>query len=166
MKDAKLTEELAWSGEHASDLSIVALADAQDIVPAAVSQHVEGCEVCTLALADATMLSMATSEAMSALPHSERVSHGAISRAPLPWRLLVSALGLATLGAIPTLLDTRAGNIVSFVRSAPVVMKGLRQAAQSSGFPLWVTLASAALLLMVSVALTKALPSPSRRIGS
>ncbi len=169
MKPKKLSEELAWSGEHASEIAIVALADAQDIVPEAVSQHVEACEECALALADATMLSMATAEAMHEMPAPQRVSDGGIARAPIPWRMILAALGLATVGAVPTLLDTHglSGSAVSLVKSAPIVMKGLRQAAQSSGLPIWMTLGSALLLIVVSFALTRALPSPaSRRIES
>jgi hypothetical protein len=171
MKTKKqLPEELVWSGEHASEIAIVALADAQlALVPDDVSRHVETCEVCSLALADATMLSLATADALHAMPEPERVSDGGRSRAPLPWRMLGVAMGLATFGLVPALLDARglSGSAVSLVRSAPIVMKGLRQAAQSSGFPLWMTLGSALLLVVVSVALTRALPSPaSRRIES
>ena len=170
MKGKELSEELAWSGEHASEIAIVALADAQvDIVPDAVANHVEACESCALALADATMLSMATADALQMMPEPERVSEPGAERLPLPWRMLAAALGLATVGAVPALLDARgfSGSALSVVRSAPVVMRSLRQAAQSAGFPLWLTLGSAALLLVLSVALTRALLSPaSRRIES
>jgi len=171
MKTKKqLSEELAWSGEHASEIAIVALADAQDgLVPDDVCRHVETCEVCSMELADATLLSMATADALHAMPEPERVSDGGRFRTPLPWRMLGVAFALATGGLVPALLDARglSGSAVSIVRSAPIVMKSLRQAAQSSGFPLWATLGSALLLLVVSVALTRALPSPaSRRIES
>ncbi len=166
----QLSEELAWSGEHASEIAIVALADAQlDIVPADVSRHVERCDACSLALADAAMLSMSTAEALHEMPAPERVSEGGRARGPIPWRMLGVALGLATAGAVPALLDAPgfSGSAVSIVRSAPILAKGLRQAAQSSLFPLWLTIGSALLLVVVSVVLTRALPSPvSRRIES
>src|SRR4051794_26750402 len=100
MKTKKLAEELAWSGEHASEIAIVALADAQlDLVPDDVANHVERCEECSLALADATMLSMATADALAQMPERAPVSDGLRTRAPLPWRMIIAALGLATVGA-------------------------------------------------------------------
>lgn len=171
MKTKKqLSEELAWSGEHASEIAIVSLADAQmDLVPDAVVRHVETCESCTLALADATMLSMATADALAKMPDPAPVSDGLRTRAPMPWRMMLAALGLAAAGAVPALADARglSGSAVSLVRSTPVLMKSLRQAAQAGGMPLWVTLSAAVLLLACSALLTRALPSPvSRRIES
>ncbi len=170
MKTKLLTEEVAWYGEHASEIAIVALADAQvGVVPDAVTQHVETCQDCAVALADATLLSLSMADALRAMPEPERVSDGGLARAPLPWRMLVAALGLATAGVLPSLAGGHglSGQAVSLVRSVPIVMKSLRQAAHSSGLPLWLTLGSALMLVVVSVALTRALPSPaSRRIES
>ena len=171
MKPAKiLSEELAWSGEHASEVAIVALADAQtELLPADVVLHVETCAHCCEALAEAALLSLQTADALTAMPQSERASHTALGARGVPWRMLLAALGVAGAGAVPALLDARglSGSAVSMVRSAPLVMRGVRHAVQSAGLPLWMTLGSAALLIVISVVLTRALPSPaSRRIES
>lgn len=169
MRSKSLPEDLAWSGEHASEIAIVAIADAQTgILPPAVVSHVESCARCSDALAEATMLSIQTGEALAAVPVSARELAPESARATLPWRALVAAMFVAALGAVPALLDARgvSGSAVSLVRSAPIVMKGLRHLAGASGFPLWMTLGSAALLVLVSIALTRALPSPASASGS
>ena len=50
-----LPEGLLWRDDgHATDLVVTSLADGQDaIVPANVTEHVDGCELCTERLADA-----------------------------------------------------------------------------------------------------------------
>jgi hypothetical protein len=89
-------------------------------------------------------------------------------RLAIPWRALLAAAAVALVGALPSLVDAPAEigtTAATVVRSAPQIARGLRHAFEASGGSPWVTLAPAALLLLLGFALTRALPTPvSRRV--
>ncbi len=161
MKRTKLPEEIAWCGEHASEIAIVAIADAQaDVIPKALLAHVAECAECSHSIAKAADLSVVTQEMLAALPRSASV------RFRVPWRALLLAALVATLGAVPALLDAGTGQSSAFVscaRSLPVLTKGITHLFRGDARPLWLTLVSAGLLLVAGFALARALPSPASR---
>lgn len=171
MKQRKLPEELAWSGEHASEVALVAIGDGQvEIVPAAVLAHVETCVACNRAMAEAVMLSVSTGQALAAMARSESAPAASTAHLPVPWRSLLVAAALALVGATPALLDARGGlpsGAASLIKSAPLVLKSIGHLLRADARPLWTTLAPAAFLLLVGFVLTRALPSlASRRAQS
>jgi hypothetical protein len=166
MSQVELPEHLAWNGEHASEAALAALADAQiDIVPASVLAHLETCEECNHALAELATLSVAAEGALQAIPREELAPASAqVIRLPIPWRALLVAAAVAALGAAPSMLEVP-GEVstmtTSLVRIAPALVKTLAQLFRAEHRSLWLTLASAVLLLVVGFALTRALPAPN-----
>jgi hypothetical protein len=170
MTSPKLPIEQAWSGAHASEAALVMVADAQvHLVPDAVVAHVEGCADCSRALAEAAMLSVRTGEELLGVPRGELVQERAkVVRLTIPWRALLAAAAVGLVGALPSLVEAPAEigtAAATVVRSAPQIARGLSHVFEASGSSPWVTLAPAALLLLLGFALTRALPTPvSKRV--
>jgi hypothetical protein len=166
-----LPEHLAWNGEHASEAALVALADAQvDIVPDSVARHLETCPECNDLLAELATLSVSAEAAILSAPRVESVpaASAQVLRLPIPWRALVIAAAVAALGAAPALAEApgRMSSLTtSVVRIAPALVKALAQLFRAQNSSVGLTFASAIFLLMVGVALTRALPQP-RRVDS
>jgi hypothetical protein len=167
-----LPEHLAWNGEHASEAALVALADAQiDVVPDSVVRHLETCAECNRALAELATLSVSAEAALLSAPglksgKQEAPASAQVLRLPIPWRALLVAAAVAALGAAPSMLEAPgqvSSTATSLVHIAPALVKALAQLFHESRG--WLTVASAVLLLLVGVVLTRALPQP-RRVDS
>jgi hypothetical protein len=157
-----LPEHLAWNGEHASEVALVALADAQiAIVPRSVVLHLETCAECNLALAELAALSISAEAAILSAPRVEATVPVSVRRLPVPWRAVLVAAAVAALGAAPSLLEAP-GRLTSLVRIAPALFKALAQLFRAEHASSWHSLVSAVFLLLVGVALTRALPLPRR----
>jgi hypothetical protein len=162
-----LPEHIAWNGEHASEAALVALADAQiDLVPESVVAHLETCAECNRALAELATLSVSTEAAILTAPRVETAPASAqVLRLPIPWRALLVAAAVAALGAAPYVAEAPgqfSSTTTSLVRIVPALVKALAQLFRAQSASMWVTLASAVFLLLVGVALTRALPQPQR----
>jgi hypothetical protein len=169
MNPKHLPEELAWTGEHASEIAIAAIADAQrGVVPDGVYAHLETCRECNEAVAQAALLSVQAGHALQAMPETALASSP--MRSPLPWRALLAAAAVGLVGAIRALLEAPSSVSsaeVSILHSAPLFAKAFTHLLHSEGAPLWLTLSSAALLVVLGFAVTRALPAPlSRRVES
>jgi hypothetical protein len=104
MKDTKLESGIVWQDDgHLSEVAIVALADGQDILPAAAASHVEACEGCTRRLGEAALLSANLGGALLSSAREER-RREPVTR-PFPVYPILLGLGVAALGASPFVAD-------------------------------------------------------------
>jgi hypothetical protein len=178
MSHVELPEELLWQEGHASELALTALADGEGaIVARAVQSHVDACAFCTHRLGETALLSMGASRAITELgpllrmtPVPERAAASESGRKRLPWPMLVAALAIAVLGAVPTLirLPTRAGELCfALLHTLPTLSRSSAQLLRSGlgPSPVWVgiTCACAVVLVMTSYAVTRLLPKPVTR---
>lgn len=177
--EGTLPAELLWDDDgHANDVAITALADGQTaLLPQDVTAHVHACAHCTEQLGAAALLSLSIGEALTALPASapESTQAPSVARrlATLPLRAVAAAIGLAALGALPTLVRFPAEISqlsAGFTRSVPLFTKNgllVLRGIQGEVSPLWlgVTLASAVILMMTAVGLTRALPLLPRSVS-
>lgn len=135
--------EEAWGPDgHPSDVVLTALADGQsDLVAESVVAHVGSCERCTARLGEAALASLDVGTWLSQLPmvvgqpidaaaqNACAVQQSAWPPARgLPRLALVVALALASVGAVPTVVDV-GGSIEELparvVRGAPVLLRAL-----------------------------------------
>lgn len=149
-----LPDELLWAeGGHATDIVLTALADGQnDIVPARVRAHVEGCATCGAHLGHAALLSLHTGEQLGAVKKS------APERLPVPRVAIALGLLLALVGLLPSILS---GDAASFAtREAPMVAKAislvLRRLPDEASLVLWY--GGSLLLVSMGFALVRLLP--------
>jgi hypothetical protein len=131
-----LPQDLLWDGSgHVHEVALTALADGQDaLVPADVHAHVVACEACTAKLAEATLLSLETAEALSLARLSK-----------VPWPAVAAGLALAALGTLPTVLDARQA-VAELVIMLRVTLPALWKTAQTPAMA--AVLAPASLLLV------------------
>ncbi|HKO49041.1 MAG TPA: hypothetical protein VJV79_15020 [Polyangiaceae bacterium] len=107
----KLSDELSYREDgHASDLVLSALVDGQDsLVPAELSEHVDGCPFCSDRLGDLAALSFSVGEALSSLESQSSMAPARLavpSVEPRPLPAIPFALGLlvAAMSSLPRLL--------------------------------------------------------------
>jgi hypothetical protein len=135
-------------------------------VPESVVAHLETCAECNQALAAFATLSVSAEAAMLSAPRVEVAPASAkILSLPIPWRALLVAASVAALGAAPSVLEAPgevSSMTTSLVRIAPTLVKALAQIFRTEHVSVWLTLASAVFLLLVGVAVTRALPVPRR----
>ena len=163
-----LPDNSVWaSGGHASDVVLTALADGQQaIVPPAVLAHVERCTTCTTHLGHAALLSLHAGAELEASAEHELVA----ARRPLPRLAIALGLVVAALGLLPSIVDAEDG--VSAARSVvtrdvPLYLKGIATLARRLGEPgsaagLFVTYATAALLVVMGIAVVRILPKAQK----
>ena len=169
MSTQKLPETLAWTGEHASELAICAIADAQvSMIPDAVLAHCEMCAECNGAIATAALLSMATGEALAEVPRAS-LAPASMDVRPIPWRALAIAAVVAIVCGVPSLVEaTREAPTAAaaFFQGASIVVKGVGHLLRADAVPMWATLGPALLLMAVAFALTRALPRLANGLDS
>ncbi len=180
--DDKLPNDLLWAEDgHASEVAITTLADGQEaLLPPELVAHVYACFPCTEQLGAAALLSLSVGETLAHIPdlatEAARTDSApsSVSRrlAALPLRAVAAAIGLAALGALPTLAQVPAQLTrysADFTRSIPLFTKSgllvLRGLSGHAG-PLWFTVASAAILMATAVAVTRALPALPRPLSN
>lgn len=163
-----LPDDLLWAdGGHASDVVLTALADGQHaIVPSAVLAHVERCTTCTAHLGHAALLSLHAGAELDARAEHERVS----ARRPLPRLAIALGLVVAALGLLPSIIDAEGGVSAarSFVtRDVPLYLKGAATLIHRLGEPgsavgLVITYATAAMLVVMGIAVVRILPKAQK----
>lgn len=166
MSEWKLPGSLAWSGEHASDVALTAMADGQEsILDESVRAHVDACEACCARkLGEAALLSAAIGQAV-------RRERAWAAHAPSPWRALVSGVVVAIVAALPLVPDARriAAYAAAFVtHGLPVLARSGASIATSEpvarALPV-ATVVASALLWVAGVAVAR-LQSRQDRSGS
>jgi hypothetical protein len=170
MKNEMLPDELLWEGGHASELALTALADGEAaILPANVTGHIDACAECMHRVGDAALFSAALGSAIGAMNPLVRVQPVAVPvkrRAPLPLPAIAAAIVVALIGAAPTLvhLPNRFAELcLAVLHALPTLSRSSAQLLRSGLGPTWMmmTFASAVLLLMMSVGITRILPRPA-----
>lgn len=118
-----LPEQLAFSGEHLSELALTALADGQgEILPPRATSHLQRCAACQQALGGEAERSVTVQRAFEAEHQLEA------TRPRLPALALAAALALALLGALPGLQGFSGDVALAWQRavtSLPVVTRAL-----------------------------------------
>jgi hypothetical protein len=128
LKELELPRELAWDGEHLSDLAITALADGEEaILGAAVVAHMEACGDCAGRVGRAALLSSAIGEAVAVARPAAAPAVARAAASMHPWRALLLGLTVAAVAAVPVLRDVASapGFWVSLViRSVKALARG------------------------------------------
>ncbi len=171
MKTEMLPHELIWEQGHASDVALGAMADGEvALIPGDLVSHVDACEACTHRLGEAALFSAGLGAAIQAMGPLNRLSPVPAAqgkrRTPLPLPMMAAAAVIAVLGAAPTLLHLPArlvGFFLTMLHTLPTLSHGGMQLARNGLGPAGVTLTfvTAAVLIMVSVGLTRLLPRPA-----
>ncbi|HEY8079045.1 MAG TPA: hypothetical protein VIF62_33160 [Labilithrix sp.] len=159
-KPSFLPDDLLWAeGGHASDVVLTALADGQiEIVPPNARTHVEGCATCTRYLGNAALLSLHTHAQIAVMQENALVA----ARRPLPKLAIALGLLVAAAGMIPSFgsdadeARTFASHVPLFFRSAETLGRKLFEPGSETA--LVVTYATAAVLVVMAVALVRLLP--------
>jgi hypothetical protein len=180
-RQERLPDDLVWDDGHATDLALAAMADGEEsLLPASLEAHVHACPSCTQRFGETALLSMGTSRAIRELgpllritpvPVAPEVAERASARAAarrkprMPMPMFAAALVLAALGATPTLIQLPgrfAELCFALLHTVPTLSRSGAQLLRSGLGPAWVavTLVCAAILVMMSVALTRLLPRP------
>lgn len=162
-----LPDELLWAeGGHASDIVLTALADGQrEIVPDDVLAHVERCTACTTHLGNAALLSLhAGAELAIHAEHAEHAEHARVlANRPLPRLAIALGLAVAFMGLIPSIVDDATTVRTFLTHDLPLLLKGLGTLARrlddpSSSAGIFVTYATAAMLVAMGFAVVRILP--------
>lgn len=117
--EERLPLDLTWSPDgHASEIALGMLADGEGaLLVEGVERHVEACEVCSIKLGEAALLSLRATEELPALS-AELATTAEVARVapvfmpivrpaarPFPVRAIAAALVVAIVGMIPALLN-------------------------------------------------------------
>ncbi len=164
----RLSDELVWEADgHLTEVAIVALADAQDILPDEAPVHLAGCEQCALRVGEAALVSLGVQHALAtSKKHATRAvasrqpGPGARGRdsgrdravRPLPVPAVVIALALAAAGVMPLLFDLRRTlphTLASVVHMAPAVLRGATAAARGADSSQALVASSVSLLVAI-----------------
>lgn len=121
--DDKLPDHEVWQPDgHLSDVALTALADGEvSLLTARAERHVSSCDACSTRLCDLAMLSAKLSESLAA-----QSRESARAEQPMPVVALLIALGVALLGALPTLLAAPAwlaGLPSTMMRTAAIALR-------------------------------------------
>ena len=171
-----LPEDLLWESGHASELALAAMADGEEaLLTSSLQDHVHSCAECTHRFGETALLSAGTSRAIQELGPLLRVTpipveHRSMApvsggRRKLPVPMLVGALVLAAVGAMPTLVQLPgrfAELCFALLHTVPTLSRSTAQIFRSGLGPMWITVtcACAVLLVMMSIAVTRLLPKP------
>jgi hypothetical protein len=166
----KIPSNLAWNGEHASDLSIETIADGHArLLEEAIVAHVEACPDCARALGDAALFSVGLGTVMRAMPKSAFVIAEGEAPVKLPLRAITIALGVALLGALPSLplLPDRALSLYAHARALITLGNdgdaiAIARDAMHAPIGLAVSFAAALILIATGAWVTRALPHSSK----
>ncbi|MDC3956034.1 hypothetical protein [Polyangium jinanense] len=164
----KLPPDLAWQHDgHVTDIVLSSVADGEaGIVPADALSHLDGCDHCAQRLGAEALLSAHASELLAELAEPSfapvkapvKADAAAIAKAPasvrglatLPKRAVLGALLLATLGALPGILDRIAGvpSLLGTIwRASLMLTRSAALVSKSEWFPTLAFAASAVLLI-------------------
>lgn len=178
-RQERLPDDLVWENGHASELALAALADGEEtLLPTSIEAHVHSCAECTQRFGETALLSMGASRAIQELgpllritpvpvaPHiAERAAARAATRRRPPMAMILTALVLAAAGATPTLIQLPgrlAELCFALLHTVPTLSRSGAQLLRSGLGPAWIaaTFVCAAILVMMSVAVTRLLPRP------
>jgi hypothetical protein len=139
MNRTELPRELVWQVDgHLADAAVVALADAQDVLPA------DACESCARRVGDAALTSLAAREGLA--PAAAR---------PIPWAAIGGAVALAAAGVAPLLVDlphSLPRTTATLMRAAPILVRAGFAMTHGAGFSQAVVVVSVASLLVMALA--------------
>jgi hypothetical protein len=161
--DSLLPSELVWEDGHLTEIARTALADGQGaIVPPEAVTHLATCASCMHAVGDAALLSSHLAEVMASMSGPDLVPASGRVAAPFPAFAFAVALAVATLGALPALVDVPlwAAQVSIFAtHTLPQLFKAFVSLLKHAhGIAPVVTFASTALLLAAGFAVARAVP--------
>lgn len=156
-----LPADLLWQDDgHVTDVVVDTLADGQDeAVPEPARDHVEACELCTLRLGDALLLTMQVGEAIHA-----SVGQAAARPWPVPVPAMLAAVLVAVLGTVPALgevaarLTELAKTLVALLPNLTHAALALSRTGQVGSSLTVLSMAAVAVLLVCGLAIARALP--------
>jgi hypothetical protein len=156
-----LTGELVWQADgHLADVAVIALADAQDVLPEDAHSHMAACEDCARRVGEAALVSFGMREAMAV----RRLRPAAAPR-PLPIPAVALALALAAAGVAPLLMDLPRSlphTVAALVHLAPVLVRGASAAVRGVDSPSALIVSSVSLLVALVAVWGVARLTPTR----
>lgn len=144
---------------HLTEEALVLLADGQELSLEAADAHLGTCEACTDRLVAFSLASSETGELLRAALAAEATSPVHAPVHAMPWRAVMAALALSSLGLFPSL--ARAPSLLvqgapAVAHGAPVLLRGVARAFALQGSNVTLaTLASSALLIVVGVVVSR-----------